>query len=97
MDGNLDQANKAEYLKMTQGRSATLGEPPGPPLQTPRRKKNKKPPIDADLNGDPLSKDKVEDLLDNTTQILQGPLLDLDIDNNKTSLQPPSSKGKGRA
>lgn len=93
-------ADRAAQLTLTRSRSVALGQLPGPPLSAPRRYTNGPPPPQQQghdgLDGAPLEEDELEGLIDNAAQVLQGPLIGSDVD-DEASWHPPANKGKGRA
>ncbi|EGG08791.1 uncharacterized protein MELLADRAFT_84329 [Melampsora larici-populina 98AG31] len=100
-------AERAAQLTITRSKSVALGQPPGPPLGTPRRGNNRKnlETIDetGDVDGTPLDpnqEDGTGETLEDThldgTQLLNGSLLDSESDDG-ISWHPPVDKGQERA
>ncbi|EGG02199.1 uncharacterized protein MELLADRAFT_91516 [Melampsora larici-populina 98AG31] len=88
-----EAAQRAAQLTMTRSQSVALGQQPGPPLDPPRRNTNCS--IIEDVDGEPILNDELEGLIDDAAEILQGPLLASE-DDDETSWAPPE-KGKGKA
>ncbi|EGG03927.1 uncharacterized protein MELLADRAFT_89740 [Melampsora larici-populina 98AG31] len=93
-------AECAANITVTWSKSVALGQPPCPPLEPTRQTVGRPPappPIPQDdIDEVPLENSEIEDLLEDTGQILQGPIIKSDDDNNQF-WRPPVEKGKGRA
>ncbi|EGG08973.1 uncharacterized protein MELLADRAFT_84306 [Melampsora larici-populina 98AG31] len=85
-------AQRAAQLTWTRSRSVALGQLPGPPLATPQRNTNG----EDELDGVPLEDNELEELMDDTAMVLQGPLIGSNNDDG-VSWRPSADKGKERA